>query len=320
MSPAQLNCTKFKIKKKIKPLFEYSLHVIPAHSTSLSMATIPFDEIVPGATVRPATIDGLQYLSVRDVLMYLCDKTAKRANEKWDRLSDEVKNELAAFCGKFQFPGRGNRPELVITFKGALKLAMLVSGEKAAQHRAAMVTILSRYYAGDDSLTDEIEANAVSASPVAEMARNALAAEGALENPKKRPRVSTESFCNEISTLLKGMETEITGQLRSIAAGQEEVVVRCSQVDAKQDNIYQKLYELTNELQAERRRNESISNSLRELSAELRARQVQNERQTAAIAHLNATIRAKDALLAKAENAHESIHQKLDTLLARGRV
>ena len=183
--------------------------------------------------------------------------------------------------------------------------------------RSTMVSILSRYYAGDGSLTDEIEANAVSTSPVAQMARNALAADGVVENPKKRPRVSAESFCAEVSTLLKGMETEITGQLRQISAGQDEMVVKCTEVNTKQDNIYQKLYELTNALQAERERNESISNSLRELSAELKARQNQIERQTVAIAHLNNTIRAKDALLAKAENAHESIHQKLDALLAR---
>ena len=284
------------------------------------MATIPFDEIVPGATVRITTIDGIQYLSISDIIKHICAKDFRGASKVWRNLSEAKKAEVWRNGTLFQFPGQGQSEQPVITFKGALKLVMFLSGDKAAFHRAAMVSILSRFYAGDDSLTDEIEANAVSASPVAEMARNALAAEGALENPKKRPRVSTESFCNEISTLLKGMETEITGQLRSIAAGQEEVVVKCSQVDAKQDNIYQKLYELTNELQAERSRNESISNSLRELSAELRARQVQNERQTAAIAHLNATIRAKDALLAKAENAHESIHQKLDTLLARGRV
>ncbi len=42
------------------------------------------------------------------------------------------------------------------------KLAMFLSGDKAAFHRAAMVSILSRYYAGDDSLTDDIEANAAS--------------------------------------------------------------------------------------------------------------------------------------------------------------
>jgi hypothetical protein len=281
------------------------------------MATIPFDELVPGATARLAVIEGLQYLSLRDVIMHLCGSSSKTASKRWERYSDDVKEEVATFCRHFQFPGQGSKPELVINFKGCLKLAMLVSGENAARHRSAMVNILSRYYAGDGSLTDEIEANAVSTSPVAQMARNALAADGVVENPKKRPRVSTESFCAEVSTLLKGMETEITGQLRQISAGQHEMVVKCTEVNTKQDNIYQKLYELTNALQAERERNESISNSLRELSAELKARQNQIERQTVAIAHLNNTIRAKDALLAKAENAHESIHQKLDALLAR---
>ena len=70
---------------------------------------------------------------------------------------------------------------------------MFLSGDKAAFHRAAMVQILSRYYAGDDSLTDDIETNAASSSPVAVMARNALAAEGAVEGSKKRARVSAES-------------------------------------------------------------------------------------------------------------------------------
>jgi hypothetical protein len=42
------------------------------------------------------------------------------------------------------------------------KLAMFFSGDKAAFHSAAMVSILSRYYAGDESVTEDIEANAVS--------------------------------------------------------------------------------------------------------------------------------------------------------------
>ena len=88
----------------------------------------------------------------------------------------------------------------------------------------------------------------------------------------------------------------------------------CTRVDAKQDNIYQKLYELTKELQAEKERNEMTH---REFSNELKARQMQIERQTAAISHLNNTIRAKDALLSKAENAYQDIHRKLDILLAR---
>ena len=37
-------------------------------------ALIPFDEIVPGAKVRVAVINGKQYLSVRDLIMHLCNK------------------------------------------------------------------------------------------------------------------------------------------------------------------------------------------------------------------------------------------------------
>jgi len=142
------------------------------------MASIPLDEIVPGATARLAVIDGVQYLSVRDVLMHICDLTAKRANEKWERLPDEIKKELAAFCGQFKFSGPGNpTPVQVITFQGVLKLVMLVSGQKAALYRTAMVKILQKYYAGDSSLLEEVEANAQSTGPIPQMARASLVAE-----------------------------------------------------------------------------------------------------------------------------------------------
>lgn len=142
------------------------------------MATIPFDEIAAGASARICTIENVQYLSVRDVIMHLCELTAKRANEKWSLLSETAKNELTEFIGQFRFPGPGNpSPSPVISFKGILKLIMHLSGEKAAMHRSAMTKILTRYYAGDGSLVEEVEANAQSAAPVAQMARAALAAE-----------------------------------------------------------------------------------------------------------------------------------------------
>ena len=61
----------------------------------MQQATIPFDEIVAGASARLCVIDNVQYLSIRDVIMHICDLTSIRANEKWRLLSDEVKNELA---------------------------------------------------------------------------------------------------------------------------------------------------------------------------------------------------------------------------------
>ena len=109
--------------------------------------------------------------------MHLCGLNRKRAAEKWGLIPDETKKEVAEFVHLFQFPGQGNKAEPVITFKGVLKLVMMVTGQKAALYRSAMVSILSRYYAGDGSLTEEIEANAKSSAPIPQMARASLAAE-----------------------------------------------------------------------------------------------------------------------------------------------
>jgi hypothetical protein len=104
----------------------------------------------------------------------MCGVANKAASQIWDRIPDTVKNELSSFCGKFQFPGRGQREQPVITFPGALKLAMFLPGEKAKQYRSGMVSIIHRYFAGDPSILREIEANAASDSPIAQMARSSL--------------------------------------------------------------------------------------------------------------------------------------------------
>ena len=143
-----------------------------------SLDKIPFDDIVAGATARLCVINNLQYLSVRDVIMHICDLGKRRANEKWERMSEKNKNELGSSCALFKFPGPGHSvPSPVITFQGVLKLVMFLSGDKAAQHRSSMVKILSRYYAGDGTLTDEIEANAKSTSPIQQMAKASIGIE-----------------------------------------------------------------------------------------------------------------------------------------------
>lgn len=69
-------------------------------------ATIPFDEIVAGATARLAVIEHIQYLSVRDVIMHLNGKNRKTAWVVWDRLSPVTKEELETYCKMYQFPGK----------------------------------------------------------------------------------------------------------------------------------------------------------------------------------------------------------------------
>ena len=137
---------------------------------------IPLGKIFGDKSVRvtPHLDGGERYLSVRDTIMVVCDMNAKRANEAWQRLSDEQKDELTAFCGQFQFSGRGQSEQPVITFQGALKLIMMLPGETAKKTRSHFAEILTRYYAGDSSLHAEVEANAAAEGPVNLLAREAL--------------------------------------------------------------------------------------------------------------------------------------------------
>ena len=183
----------------------------------LSASVIPFDEIVPGSTVRVATIDGVQYLSIRDIIMCVCGKDMKRASETWERLTPERKQEVSAFCGNLKFPGPGQTEQPVITFVGALKLIMFLPGDAAKKHRSNMANILRRYYAGDASLVEELAENSRSDAPVAQLARASLVAEGGaggeLEDVRKRKReelevlkLETEIRCMERTSQLQVMD------------------------------------------------------------------------------------------------------------------
>jgi hypothetical protein len=145
---------------------------------SPEMQIIPLDEIVPGAVIRVAMIENVQYLSVRDVIMHVCNKNSNDAGQILRRIKAEILSELQTFCRDFKFPGQGHSVQPVITFPGAIKLAMFLPGECAKKNRSLMASIIVRYYAGDPSLIREIEANAMSDACIPSMARESIFCDG----------------------------------------------------------------------------------------------------------------------------------------------
>jgi len=68
------------------------------------------------------------------------------------------------------------------------------TGENAKKNRSAMKDIIHRYFAGDKSLLDEIEANAKSDHPMAQMARDSLPVNDKEElEDRKRKRVREDA-------------------------------------------------------------------------------------------------------------------------------
>jgi len=132
-----------------------------------------FDEIIPSASVRVAVVDGIQYLSIRDLIMVMCVKNGNDAGQIWRRIPESNKNELQAICLTFKFKGRGQQDQTLIQFQGALKLLMWLPGEKAKSFRSQAAEILTRYYAGDKTLLKDVWENAQSSNPINEAARAA---------------------------------------------------------------------------------------------------------------------------------------------------
>ena len=113
--------------------------------------------------------------------MVVCEQNSKRAWATWDNLSEERKKELSPKLGKIKFDGRGEREQPGVTFDGALTLMNWLPGEKAKTWRRKATHILKRYFAGDPTLLDDIQANAASNAHLHQAAR------AAMNNPEPAP-------------------------------------------------------------------------------------------------------------------------------------
>ena len=202
------------------------------------MATIPLDEIIPGATVRFTVIDGKQYLSIRDLIMHLCVKNQNDSGEVWRKLSEDKKNEVQDFILNFKFSGRGQSEQPVITFPGAIKLAMFLPGENAKKNRSIISQILVRYFAGDPSLIQEIEANAASEAPIAQMARASLASEEQEDNlisVGKKRQLEQMDF-EERAAVVERMRVESREKQVELLAKSAELYVKFSSPQLNMDD------------------------------------------------------------------------------------
>jgi len=161
----------------------------------MTTTIIPFHELVPGSEgVRKTDVGGIPYMSVRDIIMVVCKpRDSHDAAQIWRRLPETFKNELGTMCSQFQFPGRGQTAQPVITLPGAIKLVMFLPGPSAAAERTNVCAILTRYIAGDASLIAEINANAVSTAPINEMARASL------------PEISSDPLMHKIASNVETM-------------------------------------------------------------------------------------------------------------------
>ena len=108
------------------------------------------------------------------------ESSGASARNEFKRLTSdgsEFKAEIVSSCYYLKFPGRGQKETPCMTLRGLQRLMMILGGKIAAEFREIVEGTFTRVMAGDKSLIEVINANAVSQEPVQQAFRQALAQE-----------------------------------------------------------------------------------------------------------------------------------------------
>lgn len=155
----------------------------PDTAIASSQHVFSFAEIVKGRGASvPVTSDG--YLHAIPFVAVMSGKNRDDAGKTIRNLPDEIFHS-EKFTDR-QLSRRGGYPTKLISFQDAIELAMVLPGKIARETRVKFADIIRRYLAGDHSLIMEIQDNAVSTSPIAQMARASMGSPGVDEICRKR--------------------------------------------------------------------------------------------------------------------------------------
>jgi len=183
-------------------------------SCSKQITSISFEEIIKGrdSTVR-VTHDGFIYAV--DLVMVMTGSERDYAGQVLRRLSEETFSS-----GKLHdrtIPGKGNANIKVLSFNDALQLIMVLPGKLAKETRQKFADILKRYMAGDQSMHDELDANAKSDSPIAQMARESLQEDYAVGFKRRREELELMRMEEEIKAMTQSRIMNLETNLNRIS-------------------------------------------------------------------------------------------------------
>ncbi len=130
-----------------------------------------FAEIIQG---QDATVSVTQdcCLYVVDLVMVMTNKSRDSAGCIIHNIPEEMFPSLKINDRKM--PGKGNAHTKLVLFQIAVVLVMVLPGSTAKETHTQFANIIKHYLAGDDSLVQEIQADAQSSSPIAQMARESM--------------------------------------------------------------------------------------------------------------------------------------------------
>jgi hypothetical protein len=114
-------------------------------------------------------------ISILDVVEHVTKQSRAASRMTWQRYLTE--NEGETSCDSFKFKGRGQNATPVTDVQTILTIIMNLPGKMAQGYRRKFSSILIRVLGGDETLHDQIDANAASTSGVAQLFQRAVVKE-----------------------------------------------------------------------------------------------------------------------------------------------
>jgi hypothetical protein len=203
---------------------------------SLPTKFLSFNEIVEGreSTVR-VTDDG--FIIAVDLVMVVTGQNRDHAGKTLRTIPEET--FPSEKISERKMPGIGNAKTKLVTLKDAVELVMVLPGKVAKETRTKFANIITRYMAGDESLIHEVQANAESTSPIAQLARASLDEDKAYKLTHKRKLYELE--IEERMVAIERAKKEIQAMHADTMAKNADTMAKNTDTMAKTAALYTSL-------------------------------------------------------------------------------
>jgi len=170
---------------------------------------------------------------------------------------------------------RGGHPTKLLTPQDGIELIMVLPGKMAKETRGKFANVLQRYMAGDESLIGEIRANALSNSPIAQLARGSTSAAAGSSLGKRASEPSLDlirvEFKKSNDSILAVVTTNNTQTNEKMDKINEQTMERMDTINEKNmermDTSDAKLDEMNGEVVAVKETVVTLVDNKKELSA-----------------------------------------------------
>jgi hypothetical protein len=101
-----------------------------------------------------------------DLAVVVTGKDANHAAEALGRISSDMLDLHRKMRLRSLFLPSGTKTVNFVTYEDSLQLVMALGGKQANQMKTQFAKILTRYFAGDATMAEELRANAASSAPL----------------------------------------------------------------------------------------------------------------------------------------------------------